>query len=75
MNPEEKIAQILSILFEKDIAVGDNFSMVTEELWDSMKHIEVIVTLEEELGISFEITDIPRLTSMQLILDAVKRMG
>lgn len=71
---EEQVAKILSVLFDKEISVGDDISMQNEELWDSMKHIEIITTLEEELGISFKIEDIPKLTSMKKIVEAIEQL-
>lgn len=71
---ENNVAKILSMLLGQEISVGDDVSMQNQELWDSMKHIEIITTLEEELGISFNIEDIPKLTSMQKIVEAIKDM-
>jgi acyl carrier protein len=71
---ENNVAKILSILLGQEISVGDDVSMQNQELWDSMKHIEIITTLEEELGVSFNIEDIPKLTSMQKIVEAIKDM-
>lgn len=71
---EEQVIQILSQLFGKEIKKGDNFSMDTEENWDSLKHIELIMTLEDELGISFSPEDIPHLTSLSKIVEKVKEL-
>lgn len=69
---EEQVAKILSLLLGHDIAVDDDVSMQNQELWDSMKHIEIITTLEEELRVSFNIEDIPQLTSMKKIIEVIK---
>lgn len=72
---EEQVAQILSLLLGQNFISSDDVSMENQELWDSMKHIEIITTLEEELGISFNIEDIPKLTSMVKIIEAIKNLG
>ena len=72
---EEQVAQILSLLLGQNFISSDDVSMENQELWDSMKHIEIITTLEEELGISFNIEDIPKLTSMGKIIEAIKNLG
>ena len=72
---EDQVAQILSILLGQDFTSEDDVSMENQELWDSMKHIEIITTLEEELNISFNIEDIPKLTSMKKIIEAIKNLG
>ena len=43
----EKLANILSTVFEKTISVRDNFSMESSDDWTSLKHIEYI---ERQLG-------------------------
>ena len=48
--------------------------MESEPKWDSMKHIEVIMVLEEELGISFRPESIPTLTSMAKIVDEINKL-
>ena len=75
MDVRLRVEQILTILFRKEIQDLDNFSMEREPLWDSMKHIEVIMTLEEELGISFPPEQIPLLTSASEIIARVKELG
>lgn len=72
---EDQVAQILSLLLGQDFTSEDDVSMENQELWDSMKHIEIITTLEEELNISFNIEDIPKLTSMKKIIEAIENLG
>ena len=69
---EQKIAEILSTLFGKKILPNENFSMETEQEWDSMKHIEIIMTLEDELNVSFDPRDIPQITSLKKIIAKVQ---
>ena len=63
-----KLAGILSVIFEKDVKSTDNISMDTEENWTSLKHIELVVMLEEEFEVSFNSEIIPYLTSQEKIL-------
>lgn len=75
---EDKLKQavdILSVLLGIEIKENSDVSMQNCETWDSMKHIEIITTIEDELGVSFEIEDIPNLTSVALILDKIKKTG
>jgi len=43
----------------------------TIERWDSLKHMQLIMALEDEFGIRFSDDDIPELTSFKLIEDAI----
>lgn len=69
----EKLANILSTIFEKTISVRDNFSMESSDDWTSLKHIELIVMLEEEFEISFEPEIISELTSQQKLFEYIER--
>lgn len=71
---ENKIADIFSSLFGRKISPDADFSMENQSDWDSMKHIEIIMTLEDELNISFEAGDIPNMTSLAEIIAKVKAM-
>ena len=68
----EKLANILSTVFEKTISVRDNFSMESSDDWTSLKHIELIVMLEEEFEISFEPEIISELTSQQKLFEYIE---
>lgn len=63
----------MTLLLGQDIKADSNVSMDNCEIWDSMKHIEIISTIEEEFDISLPIEDIPKLTSFQLLADAVEK--
>lgn len=69
----EKLANILSTVFEKTISVRNNFSMESSDDWTSLKHIELIVMLEEEFEISFEPEIISELTSQQKLFEYIER--
>ena len=69
----EKLANILSTVFEKTISVRDNFSMESSDDWTSLKNIELIVMLEEEFEISFEPEIISELTSQQKLFEYIER--
>lgn len=69
----EKLANILSTVFEKTISVRDNFSMESSDDWTSLKHIELIVMLEEEFEISFEPEIISELTSQQKLFEYIEK--
>ena len=71
---ENKIADIFSSLFGRKISPDADFSLENQSDWDSMKHIEIIMTLEDELNISFEAGDIPNMTSLAEIIAKVKAM-
>ena len=64
---KEKVKDILEMLLNQK--VNEDISMENCDAWDSMKHIEIIMTLEDALDVSFNVEDIPHLTSMVKILE------
>ena len=74
MDIEEKTAEILSALFEHKINVGDDVTVDNEEMWDSLKHFELIATLEEEFDVKIKKNEIPKLNSMDIIINKIKEL-
>ncbi len=66
-----KVTKILSQLLKCEIPANSTLSMDNTEMWDSMKHIEIIMIMEEEFNISFNPVDIPKLTSMDKIINKI----
>lgn len=71
----DKTYEILGILLSTSPAEAAKASMETCPAWDSMKHIEIIMTLEDELGISFDPQDIPTLVSAEKIAKKIKEIS
>ena len=73
MSVEGKVKEILEVLLEHKIS-SEDITSETEELWDSLKHLEIIVTLEEEFEIKFKEEDIPNLNSMHIIISKINEL-
>ena len=69
---EEKVAEILSQILKHKIKPYDNVQRATEEIWDSLKHIEIIMTLEEEFEVSIPLEEAKKLDSMEKIITVLK---
>lgn len=74
MCVQNHIAEIFSTIFKRKINSSDNVSVDNEMLWDSLKHIELIMTIEGELGVTFNKEDISKLTSLQKIIETVEEL-
>jgi acyl carrier protein len=59
------MAQVLGIEEEE---IKDDSSMSNIEAWDSLRHVNLIIALEQEFGISFPDEEITNLTSVQLLI-------
>lgn len=45
------------------------------ETWDSLKQMDLVISLEKAYDISLDITDIVGMVSVQAIMDALERKG
>ena len=71
---DEQIKSIFSAVLGIDAAsVDDSLSARTNSLWDSLKHIKLLVALEEEFSIEFSEEETQTLTSYVAIREAIVR--
>ena len=68
---EEKVLEILKNLFELD-TIDETCSQATCEKWDSMMHLNLIVELEAEFGVSFEPEEIGEMQSYTDVIRILK---
>jgi acyl carrier protein len=70
---DDRIRDVLSAVFRLDPAgIGEDLSSDTLAAWDSLKHMQVVVALEQEFGVEFEDEEIPRLLSFRGIRTALR---
>ena len=74
MCTKDKVREIFESLLEHKIKDGDTVSMDTEELWDSLMHITIMMTLEDELGVSIPPSEFSNLTDMQKIISKIEEL-
>ena len=60
-----------SVFGIEEVAINDDASMDNIEEWDSLRHVILIIALEQEFGISFPDEEVVLLTSVQLLVMAV----
>jgi acyl carrier protein len=76
MNMDQKLAALLADIFNMrptEIVPGLTKSDVGS--WDSLKQMDLVVTLEREYGISLEISDIVSMVSVTAIVNVLKNKG
>lgn len=72
MNKQDinkKLTEVFSLVFGKDFSEDENISMENFEEWGSLKHIELIVAIEEEFDTTIIPEDIPQLTSKEKFVE------
>lgn len=71
---EQLFFKTMSLLFSIPINKTNDLKMQDTKEWTSVKHIEVIMTLEEVFNIKFSHQDIYHLSSAFILLDKVKEL-
>lgn len=73
MSDLDRIKCVMAAIFGVDIeSIGDESSVDDLESWDSLKHINLIIALEQEFGISFPDEEVPFLTSVPILTASVR---
>ena len=68
LSVKKVMQNVLSI---DEIAINENSSTETITSWDSLRHIQLVVSLEEEFEIEFTDGEIPELTSFSSIIKTI----
>jgi len=53
--------------------IADHASQSDLSAWDSVRHMNVVIALENEFGIEFADAELPALTSLPLLVAAIER--
>ena len=76
MEADERLARIVSKLFKKnpaDITLDSDMDSI--EGWDSLSHLNLIMTLEKEFKVQFHTDQIILLNSVGKIQQALQQKG
>ena len=70
---ENKIKKIMAEIFDIEVSeINSNTYSDTLEQWDSIKHMDLIIALEEEFNIKFDAEEIIQMISYDLIFETIK---
>lgn len=68
-----KIGEILKLILKIDKKKVEDISISNSDSWDSLKHITIIMTLEEEINVKFTNDEISKATSFETIFDIISK--
>jgi acyl carrier protein len=71
---DERIRDIMGVVFEREVAPGETVAFGTEPAWDSLRHVELIFSIEDEFEIRFDEAELADLTSLHALTEAVARL-
>lgn len=73
---DDTVRGVLAAALNRPVNPDDEVRRADQADWDSVKHIDILFMLEEELGLTFDEADIPELDSVGAIVDrAAARLG
>jgi acyl carrier protein len=65
----EKVKSIMANIFRTSIEnITDDLNQKDVTFWDSLRHLNLIVELEEKFEISFEPEDIAEMTTFKMVI-------
>ena len=75
-NLEERIKNVMADVFGIDATtINEDSSQDNIEQWDSIKTLDLIVSLEEEFGVSIPIEEVGNMTNFKYIELTLKELS
>jgi acyl carrier protein len=76
MKVRDKLVDIVAVTFDLPTeAVTDGLSSETNEAWDSVRHLTLILAVEDAFGIQFNEAELLGLTNFSALLRAIEARG
>ena len=73
---QERIKGVMAQIFNVDVnSITEDSSPESIERWDSLKHMQLILAIEDEFDVTFPDDDIPNLLSTRAIEDSVRTLA
>lgn len=73
---QDRIRAVMAQIFNVEIgSISGDSSPETIERWDSLRHMQLVMAIEDEFGIQFADDDIPNLLSPRAIEDTVGQLA
>jgi len=75
-QPEQKLKEVLSRIFNVRMdMISDDASPDTIENWDSLRHMNLVLALEEEFAVEFTDDQVVEILSYKLIKIVLQEHG
>lgn len=75
MDRERLRAIVAEVLRVKVDDIPEEASAETIEAWDSLMHLDIILAIEQKLNVKFKTEEIPQLTSLAKLEEALRQHG
>lgn len=68
------VREVVASVLRTEVPPDLNLSADDDSRWDSLKHIEIMFSLEDRFGIQFREEQLAELRSISLIVDAIESL-
>ncbi|MBK9162181.1 MAG: acyl carrier protein [Nitrosomonadales bacterium] len=72
MQIEQTVLSVLRVVLKQPFDNGADITRQNTPGWDSLKHIEIMFALEDELDVAFSEEELAKLDGVQKIIEAVR---
>ncbi len=73
---QDRIKAVMAQIFNVEVSSISEASSPQEiERWDSLRHMQLILAIEDEFGVTFSDDDIPNLLTLRAIEDTVGQLA
>ncbi len=69
---ERGVCEVFSIILEREIEPGAPVERASEPRWDSLKHIELVFSVEEKFDVQFSEQEMATIDALSAMTDAVR---
>ena len=67
----EKLEKVFKDVFN-NVAFSDELKREDVKLWDSLRHVQLLIAIEGEFGIRFDGSDATKMNSISDIIEVIK---
>lgn len=67
------VRSVLSAVLQREVGAGEEVSRASEARWDSLRHMEIVFSIEDALGIEFEEGELAHLDSYSRLVECAER--
>jgi acyl carrier protein len=69
----KRVRELLAIVLRRPVAFDEEVDQAYEPRWDSLKHMELMLSLEEAFGVDFDPDDFALMTNVQACVEQISR--
>ena len=69
---QEKLEKVFKDVFNNTVAFSDELKREDVKLWDSLRHVQLLIAIEGEFGVRFDGSDATKMNSISDIIEVIK---